>query len=1291
MMELFSILSLLDPDAYPSPEDFAARFGGAPGGQPPSVEQIKQLQSALAPVLLRRMKEDVEELPQKEEVVIWVELSAHQRTYYRAIYEGQIGALLGAGGGAGGEKGARPLAAMRNLAMELRKLCCHPVLCDGLEEDLKFKLEEQRAALPAAALPAAAPPQQQQQQGGGAAAGAAGGAAAGGAEGAAAAAVASADAALSRCPELELLVRGSGKMVLLHKLLPKLRAEGRRVLIFSQFVIMLNVLEDYCRLMSYPVERIDGNTSGRERQQAIDRFCAEDSDSDSAFVFLLSTRAGGQGITLTAADTCIIYDSDWNPQNDLQAMARCHRIGQKKEVTVYRLISRDTYEMALFKSASKKYGLDEAILGFSAGSDPEADAARISDLLRHGAHGLLGDMEAGARQGEAFAGEDINQILEGRTEKRQIGSRAGNTFSVATFALDDANNADNGDPRVGPRGRRAGEDDKEYWRSLLPEAVAAHEAQLAAGPQFLGRRKRAKVNYNINSRKFGKRVRDSDDDGSDGSASSDDDDSGGGSGAAAAAGGEDAAAAAEAAEGGKKGKRGRRSQKEGKEDAASAAAAGGKKWTKSDVKTLEDRLMGFGPDRYSELYAQLQPTKRSPEEVEAAARALWALYCSAAALETERRERKMNAIFQDMVAAEMEMEGGGGGAGQGQAAEAEKAAAAGAAGAEKAAVAKAEKTGSGAAVTGGAGGAAAGAAPASGELNEWEQKLMEEVEKLPEYLRKILAAPPTVRRILRDAVEATQHAKAMVTLAALVRPDGSTNGNGNNGNDNREGANAGGSATAAAAAGPAAAAAPTYHVPYLQIPPSAGLPGWWGRADDEALLQAAVQVGYTRGYASRRTAEHALRNPPLAGKFARLKPLAEGEEEQEEGQAQEEQVQQGGQAPQQQQGKQKEGPPPQEEENEKQQGKQEGTQQQAQGQGQQQGKHDFDLMDSDDFDLEVDLRITSGGAGEKTKPQRMTQDEWRQLISNLTKRLSKVVQSTLDRHRGAQKRPVLSFRGTRKSAGAAAPTQAGTGAAAAPTAATAAASKPTSAATGAPAVAAGKGVGSVPASGAAARVGGADGGNSSSKLLQLQQQEALATVLLNVVSQHVAASQQQNKPPSPGAAAGGAGGSATAPAATSGGQQQKPQQQQPRLTPTGDSAGKTAGANAAAGGGGGSAGGKQKAAKRQSLLPFARLGPSSKPSTAAAPVTAAGEAGAEVRKKEQAPPSGKVLHGGGSGAVGVVKDWGKTPAAGIAAGVTVGATAAAVAAGCGVGKMAAVVPGVEPGSAEKPIEIEESD
>ena len=98
--------------------------------------------------------------------------------------------------------------------------------------------------------------------------------------------------------------------------------------IFSQFKIMLDVLEDYLVAREFTRERIDGSITGKSRQQAIDRFQAPDTEGkESPFIMLLSTRAGGVGINLTAADTCIIFDSDWNPQNDLQAQARCHRIG----------------------------------------------------------------------------------------------------------------------------------------------------------------------------------------------------------------------------------------------------------------------------------------------------------------------------------------------------------------------------------------------------------------------------------------------------------------------------------------------------------------------------------------------------------------------------------------------------------------------------------------------------------------------------------------------------------------------------------------------------------------------------------------------------------------------------------------------------------------------------------------------------------------------------------------------------------------------------------------------------
>lgn len=104
-------------------------------------------------------------------------------------------------------------------------------------------------------------------------------------------------------------------MLFIDKLLPRLKESGHKVLIFSQMVRVIDILEDYCNLRGFNFERLDGGVQATDRQTAIDRF----NNDPSSFLFLLSTRAGGVGINLASADTVIIYDSDWNPQNDLQA------------------------------------------------------------------------------------------------------------------------------------------------------------------------------------------------------------------------------------------------------------------------------------------------------------------------------------------------------------------------------------------------------------------------------------------------------------------------------------------------------------------------------------------------------------------------------------------------------------------------------------------------------------------------------------------------------------------------------------------------------------------------------------------------------------------------------------------------------------------------------------------------------------------------------------------------------------------------------------------------------------
>lgn len=247
-------------------------------------------------------------------------------------------------------------------------------------------------------------------------------------------------------------------MVLIDKLLPKLKVNGHRVLIFSQMVRCLDILEDYLVYRKYPFERIDGRIRGNLRQAAIDRFCKPDSDR---FVFLLCTKAGGLGINLTAADTVIIYDSDWNPQNDLQAQARCHRIGQQKMVKIYRLLCRNTYEREMFDKASLKLGLDKAILqsmntsqGGKETGNRQLSKKEIEDLLKKGAYGAIMDED---NDGDKFCEEDIDMILARRTQVITMESEKGSTFSKASFA----SSANRSDINI---------DDPDFWNKWAKKA-----------------------------------------------------------------------------------------------------------------------------------------------------------------------------------------------------------------------------------------------------------------------------------------------------------------------------------------------------------------------------------------------------------------------------------------------------------------------------------------------------------------------------------------------------------------------------------------------------------------------------------------------------------------------------------------------------------------------------------------------------------------------------------------------------------------------------------------------------
>ncbi|KAF2122216.1 ISWI chromatin-remodeling complex ATPase ISW2 [Lophiotrema nucula] len=160
----------------------------------------------------------------------------------------------------------------------------------------------------------------------------------------------------------ETLVTTSGKMLLLDSLLPELLSRGHKVLIFSQFTTTLDLLGHYLELRDWPHARIDGSVAQSERQAQITAFNAPPTSKKATNVFILSTRAGGQGINLAAADTVILFDSDWNPQQDLQAMDRAHRIGQTRNVIIYRFATRNTVEQKLLESAEGKRRLEKLVI-----------------------------------------------------------------------------------------------------------------------------------------------------------------------------------------------------------------------------------------------------------------------------------------------------------------------------------------------------------------------------------------------------------------------------------------------------------------------------------------------------------------------------------------------------------------------------------------------------------------------------------------------------------------------------------------------------------------------------------------------------------------------------------------------------------------------------------------------------------------------------------------------------------------------------------------------------------------
>lgn len=165
-------------------------------------------------------------------------------------------------------------------------------------------------------------------------------------------------------PSMRRFVTDSGKLAKLDQLLKKLKEEGHRILLYFQMTRMIDLMEEYLTYRNYKYCRLDGSTKLEDRRDTV----ADFQTRPEIFVFLLSTRAGGLGINLTSADTVIFYDSDWNPTIDSQAMDRAHRLGQTKQVTVYRMITRGTIEERIRKRALQKEEVQRVVISGGAGA-----------------------------------------------------------------------------------------------------------------------------------------------------------------------------------------------------------------------------------------------------------------------------------------------------------------------------------------------------------------------------------------------------------------------------------------------------------------------------------------------------------------------------------------------------------------------------------------------------------------------------------------------------------------------------------------------------------------------------------------------------------------------------------------------------------------------------------------------------------------------------------------------------------------------------------------------------------
>lgn len=289
------------------------------------------------------------------------------------------------------------------------------------------------------------------------------------------------------------LTKAAGKLIVLQKMLRILKETGHRVLVFSQMTKMLDILEDFLEGEGYKYERIDGGITGSQRQEAIDRFNAPGAQQ---FCFLLSTRAGGLGINLATADTVVIYDSDWNPHNDIQAFSRAHRIGQANKVMIYRFVTRNSVEERITQVAKKKMMLTHLVVRPGMGAKNTMSKQELDDILRFGTEELFKEEEGKEESAIHYDDEAIKGLLdrsqEGIEQKELWANEYLSSFKVAAYATKEAEEEE---PETEILKQDVESADPAYWEKLLRHHYEQQQEDLAR-TLGKGKRVRKQVNYN---------------------------------------------------------------------------------------------------------------------------------------------------------------------------------------------------------------------------------------------------------------------------------------------------------------------------------------------------------------------------------------------------------------------------------------------------------------------------------------------------------------------------------------------------------------------------------------------------------------------------------------------------------------------------------------------------------------------------------------------------------------------------------------------------------------------------